>query len=232
VTPLPAYRPRRPALSRTLAEVAALPTRARPDPDVAALLARAPRGDGPVLVMPASLCGDWQTETIRRFLSELGYRAFGWNLGMNLGPTPRVVAELPELLASLAAEHGPVSVVGFSMGGLFARWLGVRAPALVRSVVTVCSPFRAPTESVFLPLDPLVEAWWGSELRSLAEEMARPLAVPATFIYSRDDGIVAWESCCDTDRPADNIETQGPHVSVAQNLDVFRIIAERLAKAG
>jgi pimeloyl-ACP methyl ester carboxylesterase len=225
------YRPRRPALSRTLAEAAALPLRARPDPGVADLLARMPRGDGhAVLVLPSSLSGDWQTETIRQFLGTLGYRAFAWDLGINLGPTPKVVAELPARLAALAEVRGPVSVVGFSMGGLFARWLGVRAPALVRGVVTVCSPFRAPTESLFLPLEKVAEAWWGPEFRALAEEMARALTQPATFIYSRDDGIVSWESCRDTDRPDDNIETSGPHVTIAQNLDVFRIVAERLAR--
>lgn len=223
------YRPRRPPLSRTLAEAAAMPVRSRREPGVDALAARMPRGSGPVLVMPASLRGDTQTEGIRQFLQELGYAPFGWELGVNLGPLPRVVTELPRRLAALAEQHGPVHVVGFSMGGLFARWLAVRAPARVRSVITVCSPFRAPTESVFLPLEPLMATWWGDEVTALAEEVERPLSGPATFIYSRDDGIVSWESCCDATRPDDNIETHGPHVSIAQNLDVFRIVAERLA---
>jgi predicted alpha/beta hydrolase family esterase len=225
------YRPRRPPLSRTLAEAAAMPGRARVDPGVAELRSRVPRGDGhAVLVMPTSLHGDPQTEDVRSFLRDIGYVPFGWDFGVNLGPTARVVAGLPDRLAALAARHGPVSVVGFSMGGLFARWLAVRAPAQVRSVVTVCSPFRAPMDSVFLPLEPLAEAWWGREFRALAEEMARPLDCPATFVFSRDDGIVAWESCRDATRPDDNFETHGPHVSIAQNLDVFRIVAERLAR--
>lgn len=225
------YRPRRPSLSRTLAEAAAMPMRSRIDPGVDALLARVPRGDGhAVLVMPTSLHGDPQTEGIRTFLREIGYVPFGWEFGVNLGPTARVVAGLPERLAALAAAHGPVSLVGFSMGGLFARWLGVRAPDQVRSVITVCSPFRAPTESVFLPLDALIGAWWGAEVAALAAEVEQPLSKPATFVFSRDDGIVSWESCCDTTRPEDNIETHGPHVTIAQNLDVFRIVAERLAQ--
>jgi alpha-beta hydrolase superfamily lysophospholipase len=143
----------------------------------------------------------------------------------------RVLADLPRRLAALGEQHGPVHVVGFSMGGLFARWLALRQPVLVRSVTTVCSPFRAPTDSVFLPLEPLVGTWWGAEVAALAREVERPLSGPATFIYSRDDGIVSWESCRDTGRPGDNIETHGPHVSIAQNLDVFRIVAERLARA-
>jgi pimeloyl-ACP methyl ester carboxylesterase len=227
------YRPRRPALARTLAEAAALPLRARPAAGMEALLARAPRGDGhAVLVMPTSLNGDPQTQGIRNFLGKLGYRAFGWELGVNFGPTARVVSGMPERLAALADSHGKVSLVGFSMGGLFARWLAVRWPDRVRGIVTVCSPFRAPTESLFLPLEPLVDAWPGPDLRALAEEVARPIAGPATFIYSRDDGIVAWASCCDPDRPSDNVETFGPHVTIAENLDVFRIVAERLARPG
>jgi hypothetical protein len=89
------YRPRRPALSRTLAEAAAMPVRSRPEPGVASLAARMPHGDGAVLVMPASLRGDSQTDGIRRFLGELGYTPFGWELGVNLGPVPRVVAGSP-----------------------------------------------------------------------------------------------------------------------------------------
>lgn len=227
------YRPRRPKLAATLIEVAALLDRARPAAALAALAERVPPGDGhAVLVMPTSLNTDAQTAWFREFLALIGYRPFAWELGRNLGPTPAVVAALPARLAALAAEHGPVSLVGFSMGGLFARWLAVRHPKLVRGVVAVCSPFRAPLDSAFLPMEPWVDRWGGAEVRALAEELARPFAAPATFIHSRDDGVVAWESCRDPDRPDDNFATRGPHVTIARNLDVFRIVAERLARPG
>jgi pimeloyl-ACP methyl ester carboxylesterase len=227
------YRPRRPALARTLAEAAALPSCLRRADGVEALLARVPRGDGhAVLMMPSTLRGDSQTESVRNFLGRLGYCTYGWDLGINLGPTKRVVSGMQDRLAALADRHGKISVVGYSLGGLFARWLAVRWPERVRGIVTVCSPFRAPTESLFVPLDPLVDAWPGPQLRPLADETARPFAGLATFIYSPDDGIVAWASCCDPDRPADNIATSGPHVAIAENLDVFRIVAERLARPG
>lgn len=227
------YRPQRPKLARTLIEVASLPARNRQRPGMAALAQRVPRGDGhAVLVLPTSLNGDGQTLRVREFLGLAGYRPFGWELGRNLGPTPQVVAGLPARLTALADAHGPVSLVGFSMGGLFARWLAVRHPAQVRAIVTVCSPFRAPLDSAFLPMQPLLQHWGGAAVRALAAEVARPFAASATFIYCRDDGVVAWDSCRDPDRPDDNVATHGPHVAIAHNLDVFRIIAERLAPTG
>lgn len=222
--------PRRPKLARTLIEFAALLDRTTPSGRIAAIASGAPRGDGhAVLVLPTSLNTDLQTKAFRDFLARIGYRPHAWGLGRNMGPTQSVMRELPRMLNALAEAHGPVSLVGFSMGGLFARWLAIRHPAQVRAVITVCSPFRDAIDSVFFRIDGLVDRW-GPDTRALADEIAGPFAAPATFIYTRDDGVVAWESCVDPERPADNVETHGPHVTIARNPDVFRIAAERLAR--
>jgi len=194
-------------------------------------IASVPRGDGhAVLVLPSVIRDDAQTAHVRDFLAAIGYTPFGWELGVNLGPTAPLLAGAMSRLKGISAKHGRVSLVGYSMGGLFARWLAIRAPKHVRQLVTVCSPFRDPARSVFVPLEPFLALWPGVDLRSLAKEIEGPLAVPGTFLYCRSDGIVAWEHCIDDAAPQDNIEVTGHHTTMAGNPQVMRIIAERLAR--
>ena len=98
-------------------------------------LARAPRGDGhAVLVIPGRGASDMSTWILHRFLSTLGYATYGWELGRNIGPTARVVSGLPERLHEFRARHdGPVSMIGWSLGGIFARQLGRRHPDVIEA---------------------------------------------------------------------------------------------------
>jgi len=74
-----------------------------------------------VLVVPAALTGDFATRPLRAFLERCGYRPYGWGLGVNRGPTPRLLAGLRRRLRELRdVERGPVSIVGVSLGGLLA----------------------------------------------------------------------------------------------------------------
>src|SRR3954467_15735908 len=110
------------------------------------LLRWAPRGEPhPVLVLPGLLASDVSTRVLRTWLGRLGYPVVGWALGRNRGPTKEVVDELPRLLDRLAAEHRTtVSVVGWSLGGIYARRLAQRAPAQVRQVISLGSPCALP----------------------------------------------------------------------------------------
>lgn len=222
------YVPRRPALVRTCAEMTALARRAPVATD--AIAARAPRGDGSaILALPGVFRTDAQTADLRRLLTALGYLAYGWELGRNFGPTHRLMQGALDRLKALAAAHGRVSVVGFSMGGLFARWLAVQAPALVRQVITVGSPWRAAVHSACVPAPFIKTAYRGQNLGAMAADIEGPLPVPATSLFSRRDGIVAWESCRDPATPESNIEVACPHVLMEKDAEVFRHIAERLA---
>src|SRR6202044_2055618 len=122
--------------ARGLAELATLPL-------AAPWLAAAPRGDGHgVLVLPGLLASDMSTVLLRQFLRWLGYEVRGWSLGRNVGPTDAVLDELPRALAALAERRGgPVSVVGWSLGGIYARELARPHPEHVRQVITLGSPF-------------------------------------------------------------------------------------------
>jgi pimeloyl-ACP methyl ester carboxylesterase len=190
------------------------------------------RGDGhAVLVLPALLGGDPYTTFVRQFLTSLGYSAHGWNLGLNIGPTKRLLDGASDRLVELSNLYGPLSVVGFSMGGLFARWLSLRMPDRIRQVITVCSPIHEPIRNFWLPLEPFLGLWPSNDILKVSQEIARPLPVPGTFLFSRDDGCVNYASCWDTNATADDhIEISGPHVLIARNPRVLDILAQRLAR--
>ena len=103
-----------------------------------------PAGDGqPVLVLPGFTASDRSTRPLRQVLRDKGFRAHGWGLGQNLGPRPRIVDGLGERLAELQSRYDtPISVVGWSLGGIYARELARLAPASVRQVITLASPLR------------------------------------------------------------------------------------------
>jgi pimeloyl-ACP methyl ester carboxylesterase len=223
-------RSRRPSLRLTLTEAVAL---VRPAPKLQTddIVAAAPRGDGhSILVLPALARGDPYTAQVRDFLTKLGYATHGWNLGVNIGPTKRLLDGAADRLAELSDRDGPVSIVGFSMGGLFARWLAMRMPDRVRQVITVCSPIHRAASNFWLPAEPLLGMWSSVDVRELANEVARPLPVPTTILFSRDDGLVNWHACLDAACPENNIEIGGPHVLIARNPQVMRILAERLGR--
>jgi pimeloyl-ACP methyl ester carboxylesterase len=198
------------------------------------LLAAAPRGDGhPVLVLPGLLAGDPATLLMRGVLSSLGHSVSGWSLGTNRGPTHRVVARLRDRLDRLHRESGQrVSLVGWSLGGLYAQELARAAPGKVRGIVTLGTPVvrRAPwvrRVSTFADAAPVPAPAARALPRAWAER--GPLRVPATSVYTRADGIVHWSSCRYVLRARrENVEVRGSHLGLAVNPAVLWLVADRL----
>jgi pimeloyl-ACP methyl ester carboxylesterase len=221
------YAPVRPAIRRTTAEAIAF-LRRKPGLIVDPAL---PRGAGqPVLVLPVIGRGDEHAAPAHAALDQLGYRSFGWGLGTNIGPTPRLLAGMERRLLALHAAHGPLIIAGFSLGGVYARLLAHLHPDKILQVATICSPFRAPADSAFLPLRPFLRVWRTPDLPAMAHRAAQPLPVPGTFIFSRNDGIVAWRSCVEPSQPQDCFEIRGLHVTIYRDPDVLAILAHRFAR--
>jgi pimeloyl-ACP methyl ester carboxylesterase len=189
-----------------------------------------PPGDGgPVLVLPGILHHDAQTARFRDGLRMLDYAPFGWELGPNYGPTRPLMDGAVTRLARLSREHGPVRVIGFSMGGLFARWLAHARPHMVKQVITVCTPFRDPLNSAWLPLKPFTQIWRHVDTEALSFMVGQPPPVPWAALYSPIDGVVAWRSCME---PVDAVhchEVRVRHRHAMAEASVLRVVATCLA---
>lgn len=204
----------------------------------APLLALAPRGDGhPVMVLPGFVTSDISTTVLRRFLAGLGYEALPWELGRNLGPKAigwtgeKLVARLDEVHR---ASGKRVSLVGWSLGGVMARQLSRRAPGAVRQVISLGSPFAGTPRAtnVWRAYETLTgQKIDDKDTREQLRESATPPPVPSTSIYTREDGVVAWQNCIEP-RAAqtDNIEVHGSHCGLGVNPAVLYAIADRLAQ--
>ena len=217
-------------INRALLELATLPI-------AAPLLRSAPKGDGhPVLVLPGFTASDKSTAILRRYLDSLGYDTYAWELGRNLGPRA-IGHEGEKLIERLAAIHAltgkKVSLIGWSLGGVMARQVSRRLPDAVRQVLTLGSPFACDPRST--------NAWRayefatgqrvdGSDVQAqLAESMLAP-PVPSTAIYSKTDGVVAWQGCIEPESATtDNIEVLGSHCGLGVNPAVLYAVADRLA---
>ena len=200
------------------------------------LLSLAPRGDGhPVLVLPGLIASDASTRPLRAFLKSKGYAVQGWEQGRNLGLRPGVQDGMVDLLEEMNDVHGrKVSLVGWSLGGLYARQLAKMMPERVRGVITLGSPFASSPKAT--------NAWRVYELasgRSAEEEDHRfggaltgTPPVPTTAIFSRTDGICAWQGCMEqTSATSESIEVESSHCGMGHHPAAVYAVADRLAQA-
>ena len=159
------------------------------------------RGDNhPVLIPPGFLAGDSSTAPLRSILMSQGYWVHGWRLGRNLGPTPDVVDGLIDRIHDLHDRHDrKVSLIGWSLGGVYARELAWMVPEDVRMVITLGTPFRhhGATSVSWLYEDVTGQAREEMD-ETMRERMDSPPPVPSTAIYSRSDGVVNWR--CSVER--------------------------------
>jgi pimeloyl-ACP methyl ester carboxylesterase len=200
------------------------------------LLMRAPRGDGhPVLALPGFLASDLSMAPMRRYLKELGYEAHAWNMGRNLGGVYSKRKALRELLTRIYEQAGrKVSIVGWSLGGVYARDLALQAPDMVRTVITLGSPFANDIRATNATrLYELLSGEGVDDIPGLREAIAGDMPVPATSIYSRTDGIVNWRtSLLRPSATAENIEVHlASHIGLGVNPAALWAIADRLAQA-
>jgi pimeloyl-ACP methyl ester carboxylesterase len=199
------------------------------------LLSLAPRGDGhPVLVLPGLVASDTSTHALRHFLKSRGYAVKGWGQGRNFGLREGVQQAMVDLVHELSDTHGrKISLVGWSLGGIYARQLAKIVPDHVRSVISLGSPFAASPKAT--------NAWRVYEMasgRSAEEEdhrfggsLSEPPPVPTTAIFSRTDGICAWQGCVEKPSAmAESIEVESSHCGMGHHPAVVYAVADRLAQ--
>jgi len=192
------------------------------------------RGDGhPVLVLPGLLADDGSTRVLRSFLNAHGYHAHGWKQGRNFGLRASLERDMLARMDELFERHGRrrISLVGWSLGGLYARQLAKIVPDRVRCLISLGSPFAGSPKST--------NAWRTYEMvsgckvedQNVLDTLVEAPPVPTTSIFSRTDGICAWQACLNKDGPqAENIEVYGSHCGLGHHPAVVYAIADRLAQ--
>jgi pimeloyl-ACP methyl ester carboxylesterase len=175
-------------------------------------LLAAPRGDGHTVVdIPGWKAPEVSGAPLRAYLRTLGYDAHGWGFGTNTGDPRRDVGRLSRRVLELADEGGsPVSLVGWSLGGVIAREVARRHPDAVRRVITYGTPVVG-------------------HLGRL--DAGSPIRVPLTVVFTRRDGIVAWQACLDRFSPhVEHVEVSSTHIGMGVDPDVWALVADRLAR--
>jgi pimeloyl-ACP methyl ester carboxylesterase len=191
-----------------------------------------PRGDGhPVIIVPGFGGSDSSTMPLRRALTGLGYSTYGWELGRNMGMRRAVSTGLSSLLQRATDDHGPASLIGWSLGGVFVRELARQHPEVTRRVFTLGSPINGdPRANNVDALFRFVNRRQPVKLdRDGFERRRVPPPVPCVAIYSKSDGIVAWQCAMESEaQHTESVEVHGSHLGYGFNPEVLRAIATRL----
>lgn len=199
----------------------------------------APKGDGhPVMVIPGLGTSDGSTHYVRSFLDDIGYKPHTWGLGRNLGPRngiENLLDDVTDQLKSISAQHdgAQVSVIGWSLGGIYGREIAKRAPNLIRQVITLGTPFKNDQGGTNASkLYELLSKDTSHKDPEILRRISEPPPVPFTSIYSKTDGVVQWQ--CSIEEPGsliENIEVPGAsHLGLGHNPISMYVIADRLTQ--
>lgn len=194
-------------------------------------------GDGhPVIVYPGLGAGGAQTAVLRRYLTDCGFEVLDWEGGINTGPLGRLhdwLGTLENHLDRVHEGHGrTVSLVGWSLGGVYARELAKRRPQAVRQVITLATPFASLGRGNHAgALFQLLHPDSAHRAPEMQERLREAPPVPTTSIYSRSDGIVSWRGCVQKRAGrCENVEVSASHLGIVSHPQVLQIVANRLAQ--
>ncbi len=192
-------------------------------------------GDGhPVLILPGFMASDFSTIPLRSFIHKLGYKVYGWGEGRNYANVDYVGLLIEKLERIYQRHQEPITIIGWSLGGIYARQLGKYDEEIVRQIITMGSPFKG--------LDYSNNAIWMYDLlkrsriisednldEELLEDIPVPANVPTTAIFTKEDGVVPWELCLEEeDEWHQNVQVRGSHFGLGVNPLVLQIVADRL----
>lgn len=192
--------------------------------------------DHPVMIIPGLGGADGSTHYIRNFLTEINYETHPWGLGRNFGPREGLEPLLDRLsrrVVDISEQAGgrEVSLIGWSLGGVYAREIAKVVPNSVRQVITLGTPFKgdaAGTNATFLY--EILSKDKSHRDPNVLKRIAEPPPVPFTSLYSKSDGVVHWQCSIEQDGElSESIEIPGAsHLGLGHNPISMYVIANRL----
>jgi len=196
-------------------------------------------GDGhPVVLFPGLGAHGGSVATLRKHCRSLGYEAFDWGQGFNTGPRGDLDTWLKALEGRvtdlLSAHEQPATLIGWSLGGLYAREIGKLMAPRLRQVITIGTPFNAEADHTHVGW--LFRLLGGNSAvldPALSQRLRTPPPLRTTSIYSRTDGVVAWQTCRHEKRSklVHDIEVDGSHIGMGWNREVLDAVTDRLGQA-
>lgn len=228
-----ASKTKRPSLFWLATEIGRAVTEAGISVPFRALYQTKNQGDGhPVLVLPGFMASDMSTAPLRKFVNKIGYQSIPWNLGRNYARMEHLGMLIEKIDTEFEKYGQEISLIGWSLGGVYARQIAKERPDKIRQIITLGSPFKGIEE-------PNNAAWMYNQLvkrkkireaaPELIEEFPKPAPVPTTAIFTKEDGVVPWQMCLEEESPIhQNIQVFGSHLGLGVNPSVLKIIADRL----
>jgi len=197
-------------------------------------LPAAPQGAGhPVLIVPGFLGSDIFMQPLADKLAAAGYKTYGWDQGVNTGITPELAGALQARLETIAQSHPgqKVTLIGYSLGGIYARELARRNPDKVSQVITLGAPFALTDKNG--TLDPILTRTFNAfnSASDASGDTRSALPMPTTSIFGTHDRIVNWRaSLNERGAYAENIPVAAGHWSLRTDARTAEIILHRLAE--
>lgn len=191
----------------------------------------------PVVIFPGLASNGLAVGPLRRHCGALGHPAVDWGRGFNTGPSGEVGLWLDELAADTEALLEPIpgraSLIGWSLGGFYAREVAKRIPHRVRQVITIGTPFNGdPSHTNVEWLFKLLNRSTALKDSQLTAQLRTPPPLPCTAVFSRGDGIVDWDGCRHiADGPSyRNVGITGSHLGMGWNPEVLQVVRRQLAE--
>ncbi|MDJ0919987.1 MAG: alpha/beta hydrolase [Henriciella sp.] len=203
-------------------------------PTMARSLLSAPRGDGrKIVLLPGFTSPELAMQPLASYLSFLGYDASTWGLGINRGDVDGLTDEFGRGIETMADATGePVTLIGWSLGGVIARETARHHSASVREIITMGSPLIGGPK--YTSIGGVYARMTGMDVDMFEQEVHERNRVgldqPITAIFSKSDGVVGWTAAQDPyNEQTRHVEVRSTHFGLGVNPTVWKIVAETLA---
>ena len=188
----------------------------------------------PIMLLPGYGAGDASMQPLSGYLRYLGHRTYRWGIGRNRGSVDAMVPVVANRVTEIAEKTAqPVTLIGWSLGGVVAREIARTRPTVVGEIITMGTPVKGGPK--YTAIGAAFARSRGMDLDRFEWEVHRRNSIglkqPITAIYSKLDGVVGWQAAIDSYNPqARNVEVYGTHLGLGVNPRVWTVIADTLAK--